>query len=476
MIWTASELIKATGGTASGNQNWAINGIEIDSRKITDGDLFVGLAGDNHDGHDYASAAAKAGATAMICSRDIDANMPGIRVDDTLDALRQIGIAARDRSDAFRVAITGSVGKTGTKEMVAAVLSAYGACHASAGNFNNHIGAPLSLARMPDSTEYGVFELGMNHAGEIADLSPLILPHAAIITRIAASHIGHFKSLDDIADAKAEIFTGLVPTGGIAVINADDDYAEILTRHAREAGADDVFLIGSASHASHRIISIDRHEDGVMIEADCMGKTISFKLGVMAPHWAYAALFSLTLVQQRGLDLDPAIKALGALTDLAGRGQQHRATTTDGRRFTLIDESYNASPASMTAAIMSLGSDPREGRRVAILADMLELGDQSDALHRGLADSIVDAGINLLICFGPYMAGLVESLRAANITGQPDTIIHVEDADTAANTAIQLLAEGDLVLVKGSNGMKTGRVVSSLLAENPAPNGESHAA
>ena len=474
MIWSAAALHKATGGALQGSGDWSASGLEIDSRRVRPGDVFIALPGDRHDGHDYAEAAANAGAVAMICERPVEAPLPLIIVEDSLAAIRDIAAVARDRCSAHRVAITGSVGKTGTKELVAAALAAYGPCHASKGNYNNHIGAPLSLARMPGATRYGVFELGMNHAGEIAALSPLVAPHAAVITRIAASHIGHFDSLDEIAAAKAEIFTGLT-AGGTAVINADDAYAAELAAHARAAGADEILTIGTDAGASHRIIAIDRHEGGLTVTADCRGEQLVFHLALMAPHWAYAALISLALVQAQGHDLAPACEALSGVTDIDGRGRQHAGITADGRKFTLIDDSYNASPASMAAAIAALGSDPRiggkAGRRVAILADMLELGDQAEALHRDLASDITDAGIDLVICFGTHMAALAEALDG-NLPG----LCHLKDAEAAAATALELLADGDLILVKGSNGMKTGQVVTSLLAATPAPNGESHAA
>ena len=474
MIWSAATLHKATGGTLHGSADWSAAGLEIDSRRVRPGDVFIALSGERNDGHDYADAAAQAGAVAMICERPVEAALPTIIVNDSLAAIRDIAAAARDRCPAHRVAITGSVGKTGTKELVAAAFAAYGPCHASAGNYNNHIGAPLSLARMPEAARYGVFELGMNHAGEIAALSPLVAPHAAVITRIAASHIGHFDSLDAIAAAKAEIFTGLT-AGGTAVINADDAYAAELAAHARAAGADDILTIGTAAGASHRIIKIDRHEGGLTVTADCRGEQLVCRLALMAPHWAYAALISVALVQQQGLDLAPACDALSGVADIAGRGRQHAGITADGRKFTLIDDSYNASPASMAAAIAALGSDPRisgkAGRRVAILADMLELGDQADALHRNLATGITEAGIDLVICFGPHMGAL-----AAELEGSLPGLCHINDAEAAAATALDLLTDGDLILVKGSNGMKTGQVVTSLLAATPAPNGESHAA
>lgn len=474
MIWTADALIKATGGTYHGDEAWAhsgaINGIEFDSRKISPGDLFLALPGETHDGHDFAEAAATAGAVAMVGCRKASSGLPTIVVEDSLAALNRMAATARDRSSAFRVAVTGSVGKTGTKELITKALAAYGPCHATAGNFNNHIGAPLTLARMPSDTQFGVFELGMNHAGELAALSPLVMPHAAVITRIAASHIGHFGSLDDIAEAKAEIFTGLTP-GGLAIINADDDYAPLLTARARQAGAEQIITVGTTQDASHRILTIDRQESGLAIAADCGGEQVHFNLSLMAPHWAYAAVISLALIQLHEKDLSPGCDALSRVADLPGRGRRHRVKTADGCRFTLIDESYNASPASVMAALEALSTDPHQGRRVVILGDMLELGNKADQLHLDLADSITSAGPDTLICFGPHMIKL-----AASLEGQIPQIITAQDAETAAQSALQHMADGDLVLVKGSNGMKTAQVVSSLLAKSASPDGESHAA
>lgn len=470
MIWTGAALQEATGGQIIGSADWAVSGIEIDSRRVSTGDLFVALGGANHDGHDFAEAAADRGASAILCSRSCTAHIPQIVTDNSLDAIRKIAIAARDRCQARRIAVTGSVGKTGTKEIIATALSAYGPCHATKGNFNNHIGAPLSLARMPRESRFGVFELGMNHAGEIADLSPLVAPDIAIITRIASNHIGFFDSLDDIAAAKAEIFAGLTP-GGTAMINADDDYAAMLKKSALDAGAGTVFSIGFAETASHRIISLDRQEDGLLITADCRGNRMTFPLGLKAPHWALAAMFSLAIIDHEGLDPAPARAALAGMKDIEGRGRQHKAVTPQGDHFTLIDDSYNASPASMTAAIEALGSDPNGNRRVAILADMLELGAQAETLHAALAVPLTAAKIDVLITFGTHMAALHEKMSAAL-----PHCFHVADADAAAAKALSLIADDDLVLVKGSNGMKTSHVVSTLLARTPDKNGESHAA
>jgi UDP-N-acetylmuramoyl-tripeptide--D-alanyl-D-alanine ligase len=470
MIWRGEEIVAVTGGTPNNTTAWQADGIAIDNRSTSVSDLFVALKGPNHDGHDYVDAAAATGASAALVSRPLNIDLPQICVDDTLVALNALGKAARDRSAAKRIAITGSVGKTGTRHLVSSVLASQGSCHASEGNLNNHIGAPLSLARMPKDTSFGVFELGMNHAGEIAELSPLIAPHIAVITRIASSHIGHFENLDAIADAKAEIFSGL-GSGGIAIINADDGYATTLAKAAREAGAAKIITIGVADTATHQITRISRQIDGLEIEASLAGKPLKFHLGMMAPHWAYAALTSLAIGHALDLDITGCTDALAAARDLPGRGGRIPAMLKGQRSITIIDDSYNASPASMAAAIQSLGSDPWEGRRIAILADMLELGEQSFALHQGLAEDIKNAGIDLVICFGPEMNSLASRLEAS---GQE---CHATvDAEGAISHALNLLEDGDLVLIKGSNGMRTHKVVQALITGLPNPNGESHAA
>jgi len=470
MIWRGDEIIAATGGSMLGDTGWQAAGIAIDNRKTAPDDLFVALEGPNHDGHDFIGDAASAGASAALVSRPVDTSIPQICVDDTLAALWNLGRAARDRSRAQRLAITGSVGKTGTRHLVGTVLAAHGACHASEGNLNNQIGAPLSLARMPQHTDFGVFELGMNHAGEIAALSPLVAPHIAVITRIASSHLGHFANIDAIAAAKAEIFTGLAP-GGSVIINADDGFTGTLAAAARDAGAAEIITIGVADTATHQITRISRQHDGLEIELRLAGKKLKVHLGMMAPHWAYAALISLAIGEKLGLDAAVSIAALASARDLPGRGQQLSAMLKGQRSINIIDDSYNASPASMAAAIHSLGSHPWQGRRIAILADMLELGTQSAELHKGLAEDIAEAGIDLVICFGPRIAGLAERLEAIGIESYA-----AADAEGAIDLARQFLLDGDLVLVKGSNGMRTHKVVAALTAGQPNPNGESHAA
>ena len=472
MIWTAAELINATGGQIIGASDWNVSGLALDNRKTQKGDLFIALKGEHHDGHDYVEAAFNAGAVAALVSREMPSDIPQIIVDDTMTALEGLARHARQRCSAPIVAITGSVGKTGTKHIVSSCLSALGHTHASQGNFNNHIGAPFSLALMPRDTDHGVFELGMNHSGEIAALSPMVAPDIAIITRISNSHAGFFNSLDDIAAAKAEIFSGLTQNG-VAILNADDPYLDYLSGQALANGAGRIITCGYADGADARLIDVTRHDashdESLSVTASINGHTIDFTMKMNAPHWALSAVMALAVVSMLYPDDHAALKkaadALASLDDLDGRGKRHRANIENGGTITVIDDSYNASPASMTSALISLGEDPSNGRRVAILADMLELGDATYDLHRGLVDAVSQAKPDILICFGPSMAHLTQSYQAQ----MPDAVIkHCDNAEAAIAMATPLLLDGDLVLVKGSNGMKTSHVVQALLARSPS--------
>lgn len=479
MNWTSSEILQATGGNLIGAQDWSVSGITLDNRHTQDGDLFIALKGDNHDGHDYIEAAFDAGAAAALVSHAASSEKPQIVVKDTLPALVKLAEAARQRSAAKIIAITGSVGKTGTKHIISNCLSALGRTHASAGNFNNHIGAPISLALMPKESDHGVFELGMNHSGEIAALSPMVNPDIAVITRISNSHSGFFNSLDDIAAAKAEIFSGLVK-GGIAVLNADDPYLDYLAEQARLHGASKIITCGYHENADAQLIKVNRHKNGLDIIARIAGDIIEFSMKMNASHWALSAVMALAVVDQIYPDNQTALKkaalAMADLEELKGRGMRQMATLDHGGMITLIDDSYNASPASMVSALSNLGQDPDQGRRVAILADMLELGDDAPDLHRGLLDAVMAASPSVLICFGPLMAHLANAYAAT----KPDCEIHhCDNANAAVETVKPLLKDGDLVLIKGSNGMKTSLVVSALqtsASDENKQNGGHHAA
>ena len=476
MIWTAQDIIKATSGTLIGNDNWHVTGLSLDNRKTNSGDLFVALEGENHDGHDYANAAFEAGAVAALVDKKIDSAIPQIITNNSLDALVDLAKAARQRCPAPIVAITGSVGKTGTKTIIAACLTALGQTHASRGNYNNHIGAPLSLALMPADTEYGVFELGMNHAGEIAALSPMVAPEIAIITRISNSHGGHFNSIDDIAAAKAEIFSGLA-SNGVAILNADDPYLDFLSKQAQNAGAKKVITCGHAETADCQIIATDRRDHGITVKANIFGQAIDFDMGFVARHWALSGVMALAVVAhlyEGDQDkINKAALALASTGDIEGRGKRHVIPTLKGQ-VTIIDDSYNASPASMVAALQCLGEDNPSGRKIAVLGDMLELGDQAPDLHRDLVGTIQSTTPDMLICFGEAMAHLAKAVQSQC----PDIdVVFCDDADHASAITCERFEDGDLILIKGSNGMKTSTVVQSILGMDQTPeNGGHHAA
>ena len=482
MLWSAQEINAAIGGakhaSQRGSDNWHSSGISIDSRTTNKGDLFVALKGENYNGHDFVTHAADAGAQAAMVEKNIQSSIPEILVSDTLQSLEKMAITARKRSNARRIAITGSVGKTSTKHLISTLLCAHQSCHASVGSFNNHIGVPLSLARMPAATDFGVFELGMNHAGEITNLSALVAPHIAIITCIAESHIGHFATLEDIARAKAEIFSGLEESG-IVILNADDAFLPQLTDLAKAAGAQEIITVGKSAEATHRLIDIERINDGLKITASLGGDIITFNLGMTTTHSAWTALFGLAVAEIEGLCRQTSIAALANIGDVPGRGRQHSATLSKGRRITVIDDSYNASPASMTAAICDLAApqvankqaankqaptkQAQSPRRIAILADMLELGEKSESLHLALAQPLRANPPDMLIAFGDGMKVLLDEVATSSIE-----TIACADADAALERALELLRDGDVVLIKGSNGMKAWQIAQHLIGGNHA--------
>ena len=460
MIWTLNEMMAATGGKCTRQDvPPAIFGIDFDSRKISDGDLFLALKGGQADGHDYLTKAKDQGAVAALVDHPCPDDIPQIVVDDVMTGLRDLAKASRKRSHAKITAITGSVGKTGTRDLIATCLKSMGQTHATEGNYNNHIGAPLSLARMPEQTEFGVFELGMDHAGEIAALSPLVAPHIAIITKIAASHIGFFDSLEGIAHAKAEIFDGLIE-GGFAILNADDDFAPMLAKIAKEKGAGRVITVGVKGDADARIERIEALNHGYEVTARIDGIEVNFTLGMSASHWVLSAVMGLVAVHHFGGDMEKAAGLLADHRELEGRGARF-ALSHQGQNFTLIDDSYNASPASMVAGINNLGAttQPANGRKIAILADMLELGDEAEDYHRELITPLKNNGIDILICFGPMMASLAE------IAKDNMDVHFCDDATRATDIAMSLIQDGDVVLVKGSNGMKAYQIVKSMKAK-----------
>ncbi len=464
-LWTAEELVAATGGTLHGRVTQPLNAVSIDSRKMSPGDIFVAIKGDVHDGHNFVVNALKAGAGLAIVSRATDEMKAAGAVlevaEDPLRGLENMGRASRARCHGRIIGVTGSVGKTSTKEMLRVALSASGQTHASAASFNNHWGVPLTLARMPRETAFGVFEIGMNHAGEITPLVGMVRPHLAIITTIAASHLGHFNSLDGIADAKAEIFTGVEP-GGHAVINRDTPYFDRLAAAARAVGVTNIVSFGMSPQADVRIERVALHPDCCCVTADVMGEKIIYKLGVPGEHMAVNSLAVLAAVKLSGADLARGALALATAQPAKGRGVREQLKISSGELL-LIDESYNANPASVRAALALLANakSGSGGRRIAVLGDMLELGEQGPSLHAELLEAMDAARVDVLYAAGPLMANLWARVPAHRRGAYAETSNGIRDALLAG------LRPGDVVMVKGSLGSRMGPLVEAIRAAHP---------
>jgi len=461
-LWTSDEITAATGGAASGAFQCA--GVEIDSRDVRSGDLFVALKGEATDGHRFLDKAFANGAAAALVSEPID--WPHVLVADTGVALAALAAAARDRAAAVRVGVTGSVGKTGVKEAVFAALdrASRGAAHRSVRSYNNHVGVPLSLARMPARAKFGVFEIGMNHAGEIDALAAQVRPHVALITTIAPAHIENLGSEEAIADAKAEIFARLAE-GGTAVIPADSVHYDRLLVHARQAGAK-VVSFGRAAHAQARLLdAIPSANGGALVTADIAGTRLCYSVAEPGDHWIMNSLAVMATVQAAGGDLAAAGLALAEMGGLKGRGARHRVAVPGGHAL-LIDESYNANPASMRATLRQLGHTPAT-RRIAILGSMKELGDFASGFHAQLVEPLAEAHVDHAVLVGDDMVALANELRrelgkgAGNPLAAPLTFAHCGGPGEAIAALEEFgLAGGDAVLVKGSNSVGLGRLVA----------------
>lgn len=446
-LWTSQDAAEATGGAAVGE--WAVNGLSIDTRSLEVGDLFVPLK-DARDGHDFIRQARDAGAGAILSERKGE-NEPALIVGDTLQAMRDLAVAGRKRSGAIRFAVTGSVGKTSLKEAIAAICSAQGKTHKSLKSFNNHWGVPLTLATMPRETDYGVFETGMNHSGELADLSPLVEPHIAIITKIAPAHLAHFENVDAIAAAKAEIFAGLAK-GGTAVLNADDDYFDYLSKQALEQGAK-IVSFGASESADVKIVS-PMIAPG-RVEADLIIADKAYKLSLPqdGEHWIANGACAVAATLAAGISPENSVTALASFGALAGRGERF-PMTIDGVKITLIDDSYNANPESMRAAISML--ETARGRTLTVLGDMYELGKDELDLHADLSGPLERAGVARVIMVGECMRALRGQLPRAM---RGAWAANWNDALTALKDEIQ---DGDTVLVKGSNATGLSKLVAAL--------------
>ena len=454
-LWNARDAAMATGGTLSDTRDWQVTGISIDSRSAQPGDLFVALAGPTHDGHAFVADAMARGAVAALVHAAVQAPGPLLRVNDTLEGLRRLGTAARARMTGKVVGVTGSVGKTGTKEALRAVFARQGRTHASVASFNNHWGVPLTLARMPADTEFGIFELGMNHAGELGPLSRLVRPHAAIITTVEPVHLEFFTSVSEIADAKSEIFEGL-EGAKVAVLNRDNLHFERIAAAAHAVGGH-VVSFGQNDRADARLIRAALKNDCSCVSADICGQPMAFKIGIPGRHWIANSLAVLATVAALDGDLGLAGLALATLEPPKGRGNRTRVARADGV-FEVIDESYNANPASMRAAIALLGdaSPGPRGRRLAVLGDMRELGAEGASFHADLDAPLRDAKIDLVFCAGPLMKSLADRL--------PPEILgaHTETSDLLVPFVVEAIRADDVVMVKGSLGSRMGPIVETL--------------
>ncbi|MFO1127985.1 MAG: UDP-N-acetylmuramoylalanyl-D-glutamyl-2,6-diaminopimelate--D-alanyl-D-alanine ligase [Rhodospirillales bacterium] len=458
-LWTYAEAAAATGGRCTAE--WLATGIGIDSRTTAPGDLFVALRGPNFDGHSFVADALRAGAVAAMVDHLPEAaaaEAPLLVVDDTLEALRALAAAARQRTTARIVGVTGSVGKTGVKEALRLTLSRQGATTANQGSLNNHWGLPLSLARLRKHDAFGVFEMGMNHPGEIVPLTRLARPDVAVITTVEAVHMESFASVEEIADAKAEIFAGCGPDA-TAVLFRDNPHFARLAAAARHLGIRHVLAFGGDAFADVRLLSSRLDAEGSTVRAMVEGRVVEYRVGLPGSHWVTNSLCVLAAVAAAGADVDGAAAALADLQPAKGRGQRF-TLALGGGSFELVDDSYNASPVSMAASFAVLGrlAPGAGGRRIAVIGDMLELGADELALHAGLATGLCDHNVDLVFAAGPRMRALFEALPAA-MQGA-----HAADSTLLAPIVAHAVRPGDVVAVKGSAGSRMGRVVDALKA------------
>jgi len=464
-LWTTGSMAAAMGAERSGALPQSVCGLSIDSRSLAPGDAFFAIHGEHRDGHDFVAAAlaAKAGLAVIAADRrsQFPSAAPLLVVPDVLAGLRHLAAAARARMSAKVIGVTGSVGKTGTKEALRLALSKDGETHASLASYNNHWGVPLSLARCPASARYAVFEMGMNHEGEIEPLSRLVRPHVAIVTTIAPVHLEFLGSLTRIADAKAEIFFGVEP-GGVAIVNRDIPQFAHLRRRAKEAGVARVVSFGEHDGADARLIKCVLRPRCSTVEANILGTDLAYKIGAPGRHLVINSLAVLAAAELVGADLALAALALHEIAPVAGRGAPIAIDVAGGPAL-VIDDSYNANPASMAAALAVLGQaaiGPR-GRRIAVLGDMLELGPKGRALHRALLDPVLANAVDLVFCCGPLMRALWQALPASRRGG------YAENSTALEAQVLPAIRAGDAVMVKGSLGSRMAPIVKALQRAYP---------
>jgi len=457
-LWTSDEVSKALSPVAT-VASFEANGVTFDSRAVGKGDLFFALGGETTDGHGFVADALARGAAAAVVSRDVDgARGPLIRVPDTMKALVDLGRAGRRRSKARIASVTGSVGKTSTKDALRAVLSAQAPTSASVASYNNHVGVPVSLARLPRETRYGVFEIGMNHPGEIEPLARQVEAHVGVITNVEPAHIGYMGSEEAIADEKACLFAGMADRA-VAVLNRDNRHYERLLGHAHRFGVARVVGFGRSEAAEVRLLSCDLQDSGSDVVALIHGRRIEYRLGAAGSHWALNSVAALAVVEALGADVGEAAAALANVKASPGRGARRMLKFGAGT-IELLDESYNANPASMPAMLAVLAhTEPAPGgRRLLALGDMRELGEGADAYHAGLADAVAASGAAQVFLCGPHMQALWRCLAPAQRG------VHRPDSTSLADDVAAALRAGDVVAVKGSLGSKMKIVVDAIVA------------
>ena len=458
-LWQWADLVAAAHGDADGTPALRITGFSIDTRSLEPGDVFVALA-DVRDGHEFVPAAYKAGAAAAIVARTYvhsgDFSGALLRVDDPLRALEGIGRAARARCNGRIVAVTGSVGKTGTKEMLRHCLSLAGPTHAAEKSYNNHWGVPLTLARMPPDSAFGVFEIGMNHPGEITPLAEMVRPHVAVITTVEPVHIEYLQTIEAVAEAKAEIFAGLVP-GGTAVLPRDNPHFPLLRERASAVGAQ-IVTFGYHEEADFRALQVDLGSKGSSVIAGHGSQRFPYRVGAPGEHYVRNSLAVLATLGAAGADAMRCLPGLARVSAPVGRGARTLLDAPDGQ-ILLIDESYNANPASVRAALAAMASTPREAfpRRVAVLGDMLELGEASEGHHRSLREEVDAAGVDLVLACGAMMRLLLDDMA-------PERRAWAPTSTELEAVLLGVVQAGDVVMIKGSLGTRMAPLVAAMLA------------
>ena len=462
-LWETEKFLAATNGRPVGNMPEGITGISIDTRTLKKGEAFFAIKGDQFDGHDFLPAALRAGAAFAVVDENRLVSLGGLKIPlivvrDVLEAMTHLGQVARERTNAQIIAVTGSVGKTSVKEMLRTVLSVSGKVHASVASFNNHWGVPLTLARMPEDVNFGVFEIGMNHPDEIRSLVKLVRPHVAMVNNVAAAHIGAFETIDDIARAKAEIFEGVVP-GGYGVVNHDDRRYTLLRDLAKEADIEHLVSFGQKRGSDFWLRNLEQADDGLQLDVRVKDVDYKYEMPMTGEHMAMNSLAVLAVANLAGADTRKTADAMARVTPADGRGTRYTMGGSGAMSITIIDESYNANPASMEAALNVLGSFSgfKTKRRIAVLGDMLELGKQSKKLHEGLAKFVSSSKADLVFLVGSEMKHLAKILPNEKLGG------HYDDATNLAERLKVILKAGDVVVFKASNSMGFAKIVQEIL-------------